>query len=270
MLHFLNLLTGTVLLRPYVFAFFAAYIISCSLQFGFRQAAVFSVAGYLIAWLSEVSSIHNGFPYGLYTYIEATKGRELWVAGVPFMDSLSYVFLLYASYSLVCLYRGKTDGRFDLPGALLSSFFFVYLDALIDPVALRGDRWFLGRIYYYPDGGAYFGVPYSNFVGWLIVGFVMACAFQFINNQFLNNGAARAGAVNQGPSRTLLGPALYYSVAIFNLAVAIYIRQYNIAGMGVFLFALPALMLLARPKTLRPLARPLIQYPTAHKREKGI
>ncbi|MDA8155764.1 MAG: carotenoid biosynthesis protein [Actinomycetota bacterium] len=247
MFHFLNLLAGTVLLRPYVFAFFAAYIISCSLQFGFRQAAVFSVAGYLIAWLSEVSSIHNGFPYGLYTYIEATKGRELWVAGVPFMDSLSYVFLLYASYSLVSLYRGKTDGRFDLPGAVLSSFFFVYLDALIDPVALRGDRWFLGRIYYYPDGGAYFGVPYSNFVGWLIVGFVMACVFQLISSK-----TARRDSVNQGMARTIPGPALYYSVVLFNLAVAVYIREYNIAGMGVFLFALPALMLLARPKTLRP------------------
>ena len=33
------------------------------------------------------------------------------------------------------------------------------LDLVIDPLAVRGDRWFLGRIFYYPDGGAYFGVP---------------------------------------------------------------------------------------------------------------
>lgn len=243
MFHFFNLLAGTVLLRPYVFAFFAAYLVSCSLQFGFRQSVLFAVSGYLIAWLSEVSSIHNGFPYGLYTYIEATRGRELWVAGVPFMDSLSYVFLLYSSYSLVVLYIGKTEGRFDLRSSLLASFFFVYLDALIDPVALRGDRWFLGGIYYYPNGGAYFGVPYSNFAGWLIVGFVMACAFQFINR--------KTAPSCKNPYRTMLGPALYYSVAIFNLAVAIYIREYNIAGMGVFLFALPALMMLVGIRSMR-------------------
>ena len=33
-------------------------------------------------------------------------------------------------------------------------------------------RWFLGRIFYYPEGGVYFGVPLSNFAGWMIVGMV--------------------------------------------------------------------------------------------------
>src|SRR3546814_3647402 len=39
-------------------------------------------------------------------------------------------------------------------------------------LAVRGDRWFLGHIFYYPDGGAYFGVPLTNFAGWMVVGMV--------------------------------------------------------------------------------------------------
>ena len=250
--HFLGLCIGTVVLRPYVFAFFAAYLAACGLQFGLDRALWFSVAGYSIAWLSEASSIHNGFPYGVYHYIEATRGRELWVWGVPFMDSLSYVFLLYASYSLALLflYGGKEKmprRRINLESAVLASFFFVYLDALIDPVALRGDKWFLGRIYFYPGGGGYFGVPFSNFAGWLLVGFVMACAFQWLDFALEKRGPGR-GVTEGPPYRTVLGPALYYSVALFNLAVALYIGKYGIAVTGFFLFALPALMVWARLK----------------------
>src|SRR5512143_2134124 len=98
-----HLLLGTIVLRPYVFIFLLAYLLGCSLHLGVKRAVLFCIAGYLIAWLSEYSSIHNGIPYGYYYYVERTKGRELWVMGVPFMDSLSYVFLAYASYCMALL-----------------------------------------------------------------------------------------------------------------------------------------------------------------------
>ncbi len=44
------------------------------------------------------------------------------------------------------------------------------LDVVIDPLAVRGERWFLGHLFTYPEGGLYFGVPLSNFGGWLLVG----------------------------------------------------------------------------------------------------
>jgi uncharacterized membrane protein len=153
-------MVGTVMLRPYVFVFLLIYIIGCSLQFGFKRALLFGFAGYLIAWLSELSSIHNGFPYGYYHYLENTKGKEIWVLSVPLMDSISYVFLAYASYSLALfiispICRSKRTIYVLETIAIRNSFFaralgtilFVYLDIIIDPVALKGDRWFLGQIY---------------------------------------------------------------------------------------------------------------------------
>jgi uncharacterized membrane protein len=64
---------------------------------------------------------------------------------------------------------------------LLGATFFVCLDVIIDPVALRGSRWFLGQIYGYPQPGVYFGVPISNFAGWFAMGFVLIWALQAID-----------------------------------------------------------------------------------------
>ena len=100
MWKFLFLLGGTITLRPYVFVFLGAYLLLATLHLGAGRAVAFLALGYLISWAAELCAINFGFPFGEYLYIPATLDRELWVAGVPFMDSLSYVFLAYASYCL--------------------------------------------------------------------------------------------------------------------------------------------------------------------------
>ncbi|SVB89047.1 uncharacterized protein METZ01_LOCUS241901, partial [marine metagenome] len=97
-MEWLTLLLGTVLLRPYVFLFLAVYLIIAILNMGVIRSVAFTVLAYTIAFLSEYSSTRNGFPYGFYNYIETTRGQELWISNVPFMDSLSYSFLAYVAY----------------------------------------------------------------------------------------------------------------------------------------------------------------------------
>jgi uncharacterized membrane protein len=254
MRFFFLLLFHTVLLRPYVFVFFLIYFLGCSLHLGIKRASFFCIVGYLISWLSEYSSIHNGIPYGNYYYIEQTIGEEIWVFGVPLMDSLSYVFLAYASYSMALLvispvwYSGHTMYiletrriRESFFARVLSSFFFVYLDIIIDPVALRGDRWFLGRIYGYPDNGVYFGIPISNFVGWFAVGMLLVYALQKTDKYL----AAKTVTDYHGyryPWRYLIGPALYCGVLIFNLAITFSIREYNLGWVGIFIVLLSSVL----------------------------
>ncbi len=249
----LLLISGTIALRPYVFIFLLAYLLGCSMHLGLKRAFLFCLAGYFIAWLSEYSSIHNGIPYGYYYYVDHTRGQELWVKGVPFMDSLSYVFLAYASYSMALavaspvLFSRKgfyiletRKIRRSLPARILGAVFFVYLDIIIDPVALLGDRWFLGQIYGYPEKGVYFGIPISNFIGWLIVGFVMIYALQNIDG-YLSSTSDRAGY--RYPWRYLIGPALYAGVLIFNLSVTFWIGEYTLGWTGIFIVALPLVLI---------------------------
>ncbi|HEX6211751.1 MAG TPA: carotenoid biosynthesis protein, partial [Methylomirabilota bacterium] len=167
----MDLPVGTLTLRPYVFAFLAAFLVAGVRDLGARRTLLFAAWVWPVAWLAEFSSTRTGVPFGLYHYTETTRDQELFVANVPLMDSLSFTFLAYAAF---CLARVVLGGRAAGPAAvaLVGGLLMTALDVVIDPLAVQGDRWFLGRIFYYPDGGAYFGVPVSNFVGWVVVGTV--------------------------------------------------------------------------------------------------
>jgi len=238
-------------MRPYVFAFFAVYLVAAVTHLGWRKTILFTITGYLIAFLSEFSSINTGIPYGWYYYIDTTKIHELWVAGVPFFDSLSYVFLSYCSYTAALLtvspvkaYRWNlvtletTSMRGSLGVLLLASLYQVFLDIIIDPVALQGNRWFLGQIYGYREAGVHFGVPLSNYLGWFIVSILLVYALQRIDASGEKKAEKPLGVANL-PFRSLLGPILYLSVVLFNLAVTIHIGEYLLAVTGVFIFTLP-------------------------------
>jgi uncharacterized membrane protein len=230
---------GTILLRPYVFAFLAVYVLGASLQFGPRTALGFLPLGYLIAFLSEFSSIHCGFPYGHYYYIPTTLGQEVWVLGVPLMDSLSYVFLAACSYATALFLLSPMGGDRDTvaawrhPGTngalgpwVLGGVLMVLLDVVIDPVALRGEQWFLGQIYGYWTPGRYFGIPMSNFGGWLLVALVMVKVLQTFAGQRARDSADPPG---RGFCVGLLwGPALYLSVLLFNVTVTFAIGEVSL------------------------------------------
>jgi uncharacterized membrane protein len=247
----LQILAGTVTMRPYVFAFLTVYLVAAICHLGWRKTVCFSIIGYLIAFVSEYSSIHTGFPYGWYYYIETTKDKELWVAGVPFFDSLSYVFLTYCSYAtalmivspikvwrwnLVTLETSRI--RKSLSVLFLGSLFQVFLDIIIDPAALQGRRWFLGQIYGYKEPGVHFGVPLSNYIGWWLVSLLMVSALQIIDSRVKEKGS---GAVDLKslPFRSLFGPILYLAVIVFNLTITVFIGERLLALTGIFIYTLP-------------------------------
>ena len=155
-----DLLISTVLLRPYVFVLLGFYLFAGVLQLGLKRIITFTLLAYTIAFVSEYASTHIGIPYGFYHYTGKTRGVELFISNVPFMDSLSYSFLGYFSYSLALLIVtpiSRKGWRFVLYNPpwyskkvlFLSTILFVLQDVLIDPVSLRGSKWFLGQIYYY-------------------------------------------------------------------------------------------------------------------------
>jgi uncharacterized membrane protein len=251
----LSQILHTFIIRPYVFVFLLLYVLGCSLHLGVKRALLFGILGYLIAWLSEYSSIHTGIPYGYYYYIEQTRGREIWFLGVPLIDSMSYVFLSYASYTMAIMvispilrsggsiYLLETKNiRHSLYTRILGAIFFIYLDIIIDPVALLGDRWFLGQIYGYPEKGVYFGVPISNFIGWFVVGFLLIYALQKIDSYLLGKKVKDYCGCKY-PWRYLIGPILYFSVLIFNLTVTFSIREFTLGWVGIFIILLPSFLL---------------------------
>ncbi len=94
------------------------------------------------------------------------------------------------------------------------------LDVVIDPLAVRGERWFLGHLFTYPEGGVYFGVPLSNFGGWLLVGWATVGGYVWL-------------AGDRRPGSPRMGIALYYLVLMVNLAVTLWIGEFLIAAAGI-------------------------------------
>ncbi len=250
MLEILKLLWGTVLLRPYVFTFFAAYLFLAITAIGWRRTALFSVIAFTIAFLCEYSSIHNGFPFGLYYYIETTYSQELWIAGVPFMDSLSFTFLSFVAYQMALLLRSplivrRGDIQMVLTKkitnswttSLLAGLLMMYLDIVIDPVALQGEKWFLGKIYYYPEGGEYFGVTIANFFGWFFV-----CVAILRIYLFLEKWLGVQEKTLYYPFKGLCPAGLYFGILGFNLTMTFLIKEITMGWASAFICLLLALV----------------------------
>jgi uncharacterized membrane protein len=251
---FVRLLLSTVALRPYVFVFLASFLVISIINFGVRTTLLFTALTYAVSLTCEWSSVHNGFPFGLYHYIEATRDRELWVIGVPFMDSLSFTFLAFASYTVALLvsaplYRRGWDLRLldtwkirRAPRVwLMASLFMVMIDFVVDPLSVLGQRWFLGKIFWYDPPGPHFGVPISNYLGWYLVAAVTIAIFVGLD-RLLNRHARPLGARPSFPLRALLGPALYLGVACFGITMLFRIGAPEIGWASLFIY-LPFLTL---------------------------
>jgi uncharacterized membrane protein len=245
MLDVPHLLLGSLLLRPYVFAFLGAHLAGASALLGWRRTTAFTLITWGTAFAAEASSIRTGIPFGWYYYVPATVGEELWIAGVPFFDSISFPFLLVSSYGLAWwLLAGRGDAvRRARPGRgrhlLLATTLFVLADVIIDPVALRGDRWFLGRVYGYPEPGAYFGIPTANFLGWAVVGLVATGLYHAWERR---QAELRAVAFR---GRAWICPGLYFGVLAFNLTITFALQEWWLGLCGVLL-ALPVAVMTLR------------------------
>ena len=182
----LRLLWGTVVHRPYVYAFLLCFLACAIHQVGVRRTLTFAAPTWAIAFAAELSATRNGFPFGRYDYYDATREQELWISNVPFWDSLSFVFLSWFAFALAAALLTPAARRGEAPwpglraGAtpLLGGVLMTLLDVVIDPVTLQGEKWFLGRVYAYPGEGFWFGVTAANFAGWLLVGVTTQWVFQ--------------------------------------------------------------------------------------------
>jgi uncharacterized membrane protein len=265
------LLVQTILLRPYVFLFLAAFLFSAQRLLGWRRTGWFFLISWITAFLCEFSSTRTGIPFGLYYYTGSTIGQELYISNVPFMDSLSFTFLLYASYCMSLLFllpansqalngrrplrlRFDLDARTSWPVLFLTALFYAFIDVVIDPVALRGDRWFLGQIYGYTYPGIYFGVPIENFIGWAVVGLIALSGYSIVDRK-LPRLPDTARPDLDVTKKILLGCGLYYGVLAFNVAMTFWIGEPLLGVTGLFIYV---------PITAFFLLRLVNQFPTSY------
>jgi putative membrane protein len=140
---------------------------------GLRLWLAFMLPSIFISLTSELLGTSTGFPFGHYSYL---SGLGYKIAGlVPFTIPLSWFYLGCVSYLLA---RAGLEvdkkpswlrhvGAIALGALLLTSWDFV-LDPAMSQTALP--------FWYWHQPGAFFGMPYQNFAGWLGTG----CTFMTV------------------------------------------------------------------------------------------
>ncbi len=127
---------------------------------GPRRAALSILAVSAFAYAIESVGVATGFPYGTFSYDDALGPRFFGL--VPYLLPVTYVPLVIGAVA-----AAWAPGRV-APRVLLSALLLVGIDAVLDPGAAALGFWI------WPEGGPYYGVPLSNFAGWLLSGAVSA------------------------------------------------------------------------------------------------
>ncbi len=126
---------------------------------GSRRAILSLLALSAFAYAIESVGVATGFPYGRFFYGDAMGPT---VAGlVPFLLPVSYAPLVVGAVAAAW-------GGPRLLHVAFSALILVWMDAVLDPGATSLGLWV------WPEGGAYYGVPPSNFAGWLLSGTLAA------------------------------------------------------------------------------------------------
>ncbi|MBK7394551.1 MAG: isopentenyl-diphosphate Delta-isomerase [Chloracidobacterium sp.] len=135
---------------------------------GRRDAVLlFGILG-VLALAIETSAMITGFPYGHFGYSELLGYRLFGLT--PWTVFLAWTPLVLAAYGIAA--RLVTGGRLWAVRMILVSIILVVFDLVLDPGAVKIGFW------RYEGGGAFYGVPMSNFAGWLFSGAVGAAVLE--------------------------------------------------------------------------------------------
>ena len=137
--------------------------------YGLRTILVFAGLSMLVGNVIENIGVATGFPFGRYQFLELMGPRVL---RVPVLLGLAYVGMAYVSWRVATLILGPRGTSSLLYRPALASVIMTAWDLAQDPVwgtVLHGWIW--------RDGGAWFGVPVSNYLGWLGTVFLIYLLF---------------------------------------------------------------------------------------------
>ena len=153
---------------PAVFA-----LLHGSRVYGVRGIARFIALRLGVATVAESLSLRTGFPYGHY-YFTGVMGPKLF--GLPFLLVMAYLGIGYASWTIATRILNTTNspihGAHLITLPLLAAFVMTAWDLSMD-----ADWSTLDHAWVWRDGGVLFGVPLSNYFGWMLTAFTFYLLF---------------------------------------------------------------------------------------------
>jgi len=209
-----------------VFVLFA--LAHCIAFEGARRTGIFFAISAIVSYLMEEFGVRTGFIYGAYHYSDMLGAK---LGHVPVIIPLAWFMMIYPSWMTGrALLRGIDTNT--IPGitalAAIAAFVMTAWDVIMDPGMARAGNWV------WENGGAYFGVPRRNYLGWLATTFIVYWIVGFL---------WRGADHTRGATKLLAAlPVLVYAAYALHYLVPNRIPELQIVAL--FAMGVPALLAL--------------------------
>jgi Carotenoid biosynthesis protein len=152
---------------PAVFA-----LVHGSILYRSRRMLVFTALCLGVAGVSEILGLRTGFPFGSYYFTDVMGPK---ISGLPILLVLAYLGMAYCSWLLSLLivgYRKPIMGFRTVIVPLLAGAVMLAWD-----LSMEADWSTVDKAWIWRNGGPWFGVPLTNFLGWYLTVFLFFQAF---------------------------------------------------------------------------------------------
>jgi len=172
-------------------------------RYGWTGMVTFLVLCLVVSNVLENTSILTGFPFGHYHY---TGSGKLFL--VPLFIGPAYFATAYLAWTLAIVLIGdlRRNGSWLMTVAVpfVAAAFMVMWDLTLDPSASTTNH-----VWIWEQGGGYFGVPMSNYLGWFFTVYLFLQLFAV----YVRFRGASDEASQALPRSYYLQPIISYAVA---------------------------------------------------------
>jgi uncharacterized membrane protein len=175
------------------------------LFYGWKDAAVLAVICVVTTFAMENIGSITGFPFGHYHF--AVAPNLVHVGVIPIIVGPLWFGMGYFSWIVAGILLGRTgpglNGAFEtLARPIVAAFVIAQWDAVMDPPEST-----ISKAWIWHDGGGNFGVPLSNYLGWLLTAWLFYQAFAI----YLGHRSAAAPTIGRGRTLGLVAILFYLS-----------------------------------------------------------
>jgi uncharacterized membrane protein len=155
--------------------FIACALVHAALTYGVRRALILFVVCNAIAFAMENLGTATGFPFGVYHF---EVGADLPHVGlIPIIVGPLWFGAGYFSWTVASVLLDGADRQLDDPLNLVglpvvAAFVMTQWDLVMDAPNAT-----IARVWIWHHGGGVFGVPLSNYLGWLLTSWLIFQAF---------------------------------------------------------------------------------------------